>query len=128
MTHPSHSNSGLPTEQSIDHILNWFPEDYDFDIFRAYMYGRDAGQTFYYWMYSEEANIIEIGRGGVINQFVEARPVRGVDYRWAINVFEALDELLEIDFKLTDNKDQANFRLYGTTGHPTAPAEFAAGC
>ena len=117
MTHPSHSNTGLPTEQSIDHILNWFPEDYDFDIFRAYMYGGDAGQTFYYWMYAEEPNIIEIGRGGVINQFVEARPVRGVDYRWAINVFEALDELLEIDFELTDNKDQANFRLYGTTGH-----------
>jgi len=117
MTHQFHSNTSLPTEKSIDHILNWFPEDYDFEIFRTYMYGRDAGQTFYYWMYSEEPNIIEIGRGGVINQFVEARPVRGVDYRWAINVFEALDELLEIDFELTDNKDQANFRLYGTTGH-----------
>ena len=117
MSHPSQSKTGLPTEQSVDHILNWFPVDYDFDIFRDYMYGRDAGQTFYYWMYSDEPNIVEIGRGGVINQFVEARPVRGVDYRWTVRLFEELDKYLEIDFVQTDDKDQANFRLYGTTGH-----------
>ena len=81
------------------------------------MYGDNAGQTFYYWMYSDAPNIVEIGRGGVINQFVEARPVRGEDYEWAIDVFEGLDELLEIDFELTNNRDIANFRLYGTTGH-----------
>lgn len=117
MSHPAHSTSYLPTQQSLDHILNWFPADYDFDIFRDYMYGGSAGQKFYYWMYADSPNIIEIGRGGVINQFVEARPVRGEDYDWAIDVFESLDELLEIDFELTYNKDQANFRLYGTTGH-----------
>ena len=117
MSHPSNSHSDLPTKQSVEHILNWFPEDYDFRVFQNYMYGSSQGQTFYYWMYSDEPNIIEIGRGGVINQFVEARPVRGEDYEWAIDLFESLDELLEIDFELTNNKDQANFRLYGTTGH-----------
>ena len=117
MSHSTHSNNQLPTRQSVQHILNWFPEDYDFDIFRDYMYGGSADQTFYYWMYSDEPNIIEIGRGGVINQFVEARPVRDIDYDWTIDVFESLDELLEIDFELTHNKDEANFRLYGTTGH-----------
>lgn len=81
------------------------------------MYGGSAGQTFYYWMYSDAPSIVEIGRGGVTNQFVEARPVRGEDYDWAIDVFEALDDLLEIDFELTSNRDNANFRLYGTTGH-----------
>lgn len=117
MTHTSHSISGLPTQQSLDHILNWFPADYDFDIFRDYMYGGSKGQKYYYWMYSDSPDIIEIGRGGVINQYVEARPVRGIDYEWAIEVFETLDQLLEIDFEFTDNKEQANFRLYGTTGH-----------
>jgi hypothetical protein len=117
MSHSSDSHSSLPTKQSVDHILNWFPENYDFDVFRDYMYGGSAGQTFYYWMYSDTPSIVEIGRGGVINQFVEARPVRGEDYDWAIDVFEALDDLLEIDFELTDNRDNANFRLYGTTGH-----------
>ena len=115
MSHPTHA--GLPTKQSVDHILNWFPKDYDFTAFRDQMYGGKNGQTFYYWMYADSPSIVEIGRGGVINQFVEARPVRGEDYDWAIDVFEALDELLEIDFELTTNKDQANFRLYGTTGH-----------
>ena len=117
MSHSSDSHSSLPTKQSVDHILNWFPENYDFDVFRDYMYGGSSGQTFYYWMYSDTPSIVEIGRGGVINQFVEARPVRGEDYDWAIDVFEALDDLLEIDFELTDNRDNANFRLYGTTGH-----------
>ncbi len=117
MSHSIHSNNQLPTRQSVQHILNWFPEDYDFDVFRDYMYRGSADQTFYYWMYSDEPNIIEIGRGGVINQFVKARPVRDIDYEWAIDVFESLDELLEIDFELTHNKDEANFRLYGTTGH-----------
>lgn len=117
MTHSSDSHSSLPTKKSVDHILNWFPEDYDFDVFRDYIYGGSTGQTFYYWMYSDAPNIVEIGRGGVINQFVEARPVRGEDYDWAIDVFEALDDLLEIDFELTNNRDKANFRLYGTTGH-----------
>ncbi|MGE4580965.1 MAG: hypothetical protein AAEC03_01285 [Synechococcus sp.] len=117
MTHTSHSISGLPTQQSLDHILNWFPADYNFDIFRDYMYGGSKGQKYYYWMYSDSPDIIEIGRGGVINQYVEARPVRGIDYEWAIEVFETLDQLLEIDFEFTDNKEQANFRLYGTTGH-----------
>ena len=113
----SHSSIELPTQQSIDHILNWFPSDYDFSIFQDYMYGGDLGQTFYYWMYSDTPSIVEIGRGSVINQFVEARPVRDEDYEWAIDVFESLDELLEIDFELTFDKSQANFRLYGTTGH-----------
>jgi hypothetical protein len=117
MTHSSDSHSSLPTKKSVDHILNWFPEDYDFDVFRDYIYGGSTGQTFYYWMYSDAPNIVEIGRGGVINQFVEARPVRGEDYDWAIDVFEALDYFLEIDFELTNNRDKANFRLYGTTGH-----------
>ena len=81
------------------------------------MYGGSKGQKYYYWMYSDSPDIIEIGRGGVINQYVEARPVRGIDYEWAIEVFETLDQLLEIDFEFTDNKEQANFRLYGTTGH-----------
>lgn len=117
MTHSSDSHSSLPTKKSVDHILNWFPEDYDFDVFRDYIYGGSTGQTFYYWMYSDAPNIVEIGRGGVINQFVEARPVRGEDYDWAIDVFEALDDFLEIDFELTNNRDKANFRLYGTTGH-----------
>jgi len=115
MSHPSHS--GLPTKKSVDHILNWFPEGYDFNVFRDYIYGGSSGQTFYYWMYADEPSIIEIGRGGVINQFVEARPVRGEDYDWAVDVFSYLDELLEIDFKQTTNKQKANFRLYGTTGH-----------
>lgn len=115
MSHPSHSS--LPARKSIDHILNWFPEDYDFDLFRGDMYGRSAGQTFYYWMYSDAPRMIVIGRGGDVNQFVEARPVRGEDYAWAIDVFDYLDELLEIDFKQTHNKEKANFRLYGTTGH-----------
>ncbi len=117
MTHSSDSYAGLPTEQSVDHILNWFPKGYNFDIFRGQMYGRDAGQIFYYWMYSEDPNTVEVGRGSVVNKLVEARPVREIDYRWAVEVFEALDELLEIDFQFTNNKDQANFRLYGTTGH-----------
>ncbi len=117
MSHPSHSHSGLPTKKSVDHILNWFPEGYDFNIFRDYMYGGSNGQTFYYWMYADEPSIIEIGRGGVINQFVEARPVRGEDYDWAIDLFNYLDLLLEIDFQQTTNKEEANFRLYGTTGH-----------
>ena len=81
------------------------------------MYGGSNGQTFYYWMYADEPSIIEIGRGGVINQFVEARPVRGEDYDWAIDLFNYLDLLLEIDFQQTTNKEEANFRLYGTTGH-----------
>lgn len=115
MSHPTHS--ALPDKQSLNHILNWFPENYDFNIFQDYMYGGEAGQTFYYWMYDDPAAIVEIGRGGVINQFVEARPVRGEDYAWAIDVFESLDEILEIDFELTSNRDIANFRLYGTTGH-----------
>ena len=76
----SHSSIELPTQQSIDHILNWFPSDYDFSIFQDYMYGGDLGQTFYYWMYSDTPSIVEIGRGSVINQFVEARPVRDEDY------------------------------------------------
>jgi len=117
MSHSSDSSVNLPTKQSVEHILNWFPENYDFRIFQDYMYGSDQGQTFYYWMYSDDPSIVEIGRGGAINKFVEARPVRGEDYEWAIYVFESLDELLEIDFELTNNKDQANFRLYGTTGH-----------
>jgi len=113
----SHSSIHLPTQQSVDHILNWFPTDYDFNIFRDYMYGGELGQTFYYWMYSDAPSIVEIGRGSVVNQFVEARPVRDEDYNWAVDVFESLDELLEIDFELTSDKNQANFRLYGTTGH-----------
>ena len=113
----SHSSIHLPTQQSVDHILNWFPTDYDFNIFRDYMYGGELGQTFYYWMYSDAPSIVEIGRGSVVNQFVEARPVRDEDYDWAVDVFESLDELLEIDFELTFDKNQANFRLYGTTGH-----------
>ena len=118
MSHPTHS--ALPDKQSVSHILNWFPENYDFNIFQDYMYGREAGQTFYYWMYDDPAAIVEIGRGGVINQFVEARPVRGEDYAWAIDVFESLDDILEIDFEQTSNRDLANFRLYGTTGHNLA--------
>jgi len=117
MSHPTHSSPVLPTRQSIDHILNWFPQDYDFSVFQNYMYGGSQGQTFYYWMYSDQPKVVEIGRGGAINQFVEARPVRGEDYEWAIDVFEALDEILEIDFELTSDINQANFRLYGTTGH-----------
>ena len=117
MSHPSHSTPALPTQQSIDHILNWFPKDYDFGVFRNYMYGGSQGQTFYYWMYADQPRVVEIGRGGAINQFVEARPVRGEDYEWAIDVFESLDEILEIDFELTSDINKANFRLYGTTGH-----------
>ena len=63
MSHPSESDSSLPTQQSVDHVLNWFPENYDFDVFRDYMYGGSAGQTFYYWMYSDAPSIVEIGRG-----------------------------------------------------------------
>ena len=81
------------------------------------MYGGTQGQTFYYWMYADQPRVLEIGRGGAINQFVEARPVRGEDYNWAIDVFESLDEILEIDFELTSDINKANFRLYGTTGH-----------
>jgi len=66
--------------------------NYDFDSFRDYMYGRDAGQTFYYWMYSDEPNIMEAGSGSVVNRFAEARPVRGVDNRWAVDVFKELDK------------------------------------
>ena len=68
-------------------------------------------------MYADQPRVLEIGRGGAINQFVEARPVRGEDYNWAIDVFESLDEILEIDFELTSDINKANFRLYGTTGH-----------
>ena len=117
MSHPSHAATVLPTRQSVDHILNWFPKDYDFSVFQNYMYGGSQGQTFYYWMYADQPRVVEIGRGGAINQFVEARPVRGEDYDWAIDVFESLDEILEIDFELTSDISKANFRLYGTTGH-----------
>ena len=115
----SHSSGidQLPTEQSIQHILNWFPADYDFSDFQDYMYGGSAGQIFYYWMYEDAPQVLEIGRGGAINQYVEARPVRGEDYAWAVEVFEALDQYLEIDFERTFDRSQANFRLYGTTGH-----------
>ena len=76
MSYSSHSHSDLPTKYLVEHILNWFPEDYDFRFFGIICMGALKG-NFYYWMYSDEPNIIEIGRGGVINQFVEARPVRG---------------------------------------------------
>ena len=88
MSHPSDSHSDLPIKQSVEHILNWFPEDYDFRVFQNYMYGSSQGQTFYYWMYSDEPNIIEIGRGGVINQFLKQGLYAEKTMR-AIDLFES---------------------------------------
>ena len=115
MSHSTHSD--LSAQQSVDHILNWFPQGYDFKTFQDYMYGGPQGQTYYYWMYAGDPVLTEVRRGGGQVMNVEARAVRNEDYEWAIDVFEELDDLLEIDFVLTADKNKANLRLYGTTNH-----------
>ena len=121
MTNGSHSTSiapsDLPKVQSVQHILNWFPVDYDFQEYQDYMYGGRNGQKFYYWMYQDAPQLLQVKRGGGLKMNVEARAVRNEDYVWAVDVFNALDNLLEIDFELTTDQAAANFRLYGTTNH-----------
>ena len=120
----SHSTpSDLNAQQSVDHILNWFPQGYDFKTFQDYMYSGPQGQTFYYWMYAGDPALTEVRRGGGETMNVEARAVRNEDYKWAIDVFEGLDDLLEIEFVLTADKNKANLRLYGTTNHNLVESE-----
>ncbi len=81
------------------------------------MYEGPQGQTYYYWMYAGDPALTEVRRGGGETMNIEARSVRNEDYEWAVDVFDELDDLLEIDFVLTADKNKANFRLYGTTNH-----------
>ena len=108
----------LPTEQSIDHILNWCGIMMDCETHRDEFFSRPTGQDIYYWMYAGPPQLVNINRGGTSGPIeIEAIQVRDEDYEWAIDVFNELDYYLEPEFVLTEDIDQADIRLWGTTGH-----------
>ena len=108
----------LPTEQSIDHILNWCGAMIDCETHRDDFFGRPTGQEIYYWMYAGPPQLVNINRGGTSGSLeIEAVQVRDADYAWAIDVFNELDYYLEPEFVLTEDINQADIRLWGTTGH-----------
>ena len=108
----------LPTEQSIDHILNWCGVMMNCETHRYDFFNRPTGQEIYYWMYAGPPQLVNINRGGTSGLIeIEAMQVRDEDYKWAIDVFNELDYYLEPEFVLTEDINQADLRLWGTTGH-----------
>lgn len=108
----------LPTEQSIDHILNWCGILIDCETHKDAFFSRPTGQNIYYWMYAGPPQIVTINRGGTSGPIdIEAIRVRDEDYEWAVDVFNELDYYLEPEFVLTEDINQADLRLWGTTGY-----------
>lgn len=112
------SGQPLPTEQSLDHILNWCGELLDCEKHRESFFSRPTGQKIFYWMYEGPSQLVNINRGGTTGSVeIEAIRVRDEDYKWAVDVFNELDRYLEPEFVLTSDINQADLRLWGTSGH-----------
>ena len=106
----------LPETQSIEHILNWCGIIIDCATHRDTFYSRPTGQKIFYWMYAGPTQRVTIQRSaGPIE--IEAIRVRDEDYEWAIDTFDELDYYLEPEFVLTEDINQADLRLWGTSGY-----------
>ena len=90
----------------------------DCETHRDAFFSRPTGQNIYYWMHPGPTQIVTINRGGTSDPIdIEAIRVRDEDYEWAIDVFNELDYYLEPEFVLTEDINQADLRLWGTTGY-----------
>jgi hypothetical protein len=118
MAHSVTAEQSLPTEQSIDHILNWCGTYLDCEKHRDSFFSRPTGQKIFYWMYEGPPQIVYINRGDTSNLVeIEAIQVRDEDYKWAVDVFNTLDYYLEPEFVETNDISKADLRLWGTSGH-----------
>mgnify|MGYP001306557571 FL=1 len=118
MAHSVTAEQSLPTEQSIDHILNWCGVLLDCETHRESFFSRPTGQQIFYWMHAGPTQLVNINRGGTSGSVeIEAIQVRDEDYQWAVDVFDTLDYYLEPEFVLTNDINQADLRLWGTSGH-----------
>ena len=117
MAHSVTAEQSLPTEQSIDHILNWCGVLLDCETHRESFFSRPTGQQIFYWMHAGPTQLVNINRGGTSGSVeIEAIQVRDEDYQWAVDVFNELDHYLEPEFILTNDINQADLRLWGTSG------------
>lgn len=106
----------LPQTQSLEHILNWCGVMIDCETHRESFYSRATGQQIFYWMYEGPTVKVTVERSiGPIE--IEAIRVRDEDYEWAIDTFNELDYYLEPEFILTEDLNQADLRLWGTSGY-----------